>query len=329
MHAEDLNFTRPLVPYDCVAMGGCGPGTKRTPRSYCGIDPSRVNENYNFNWPLSYKRDISGAIVNNSKANTAGTPQVVAKSITTTEPSLGKKNKKNQQQRANQIPDSSPNPPKHDLNSVNNHKVTNRNRQINSGRDSTRSIAPNNVDNISIDGDVVDGDETLSTAAGGRAGGRRGRMGGKRNKRNKGGQFKSGDRVPVNEGNGGVEDNNGANTAVSGGPNSDISRNNPRKSVNDRQRNSNVDEDSLKGNLWVDESNIAEGDNNGLGGSSGRLGGGVGGRGGRRGRGRKQRMGMMGAGTDNKLSGVGRLGAGNGGVTGFSKEEQNLMESPI
>ena len=35
----DTGFTRPLVPFDCVAMGGCGAGTKRTPRVSCAVDP--------------------------------------------------------------------------------------------------------------------------------------------------------------------------------------------------------------------------------------------------------------------------------------------------
>ena len=34
MSAEDPTFTRPLVPFDCGAMGGCGPGIKRVPVRY-------------------------------------------------------------------------------------------------------------------------------------------------------------------------------------------------------------------------------------------------------------------------------------------------------
>ena len=34
MSAEDPSFTRPLVPFDCGAMGGCGPGIKRVPVRY-------------------------------------------------------------------------------------------------------------------------------------------------------------------------------------------------------------------------------------------------------------------------------------------------------
>ena len=36
--AIDSNFTRPLVPFDCDKMGGCGPGTKRVPKRSCAID---------------------------------------------------------------------------------------------------------------------------------------------------------------------------------------------------------------------------------------------------------------------------------------------------
>lgn len=50
MSGEDVNFTRPLVPYDCDAMGGCGPGTKRTPKKYCAVDPSVMHPGYNWVW---------------------------------------------------------------------------------------------------------------------------------------------------------------------------------------------------------------------------------------------------------------------------------------
>ena len=50
MSAEDSGFTRPLVPFDCAKMGGCGPGTKRVPKRSCGVDFSRVDERYNFRW---------------------------------------------------------------------------------------------------------------------------------------------------------------------------------------------------------------------------------------------------------------------------------------
>lgn len=50
MHAEDVNFTRPLVPFDCEKIGGCGVGTKRVPKVSCAIDPSVMNYNYNWRW---------------------------------------------------------------------------------------------------------------------------------------------------------------------------------------------------------------------------------------------------------------------------------------
>jgi hypothetical protein len=49
MSAEDSGFTRPLVPFDCEKMGGCGPGTKRVPKKSCAIDFSLINEKY-FRW---------------------------------------------------------------------------------------------------------------------------------------------------------------------------------------------------------------------------------------------------------------------------------------
>lgn len=50
MRAQDTDFTRPLVPFDCVKMGGCGKGTRRVPRKSCGIDISLVSDKYNFRW---------------------------------------------------------------------------------------------------------------------------------------------------------------------------------------------------------------------------------------------------------------------------------------
>lgn len=41
--AVDTGFARPMVPYDCAKMGGCGPGTKRVPKRSCAID-------FNTNW---------------------------------------------------------------------------------------------------------------------------------------------------------------------------------------------------------------------------------------------------------------------------------------
>lgn len=35
MTAEDLTFTRPLIPYNCTLPNTCGKGTKRTPKEYC------------------------------------------------------------------------------------------------------------------------------------------------------------------------------------------------------------------------------------------------------------------------------------------------------
>ena len=35
MIAEDINFTRPRVPYECGKTNTCGPGTKRTPKRSC------------------------------------------------------------------------------------------------------------------------------------------------------------------------------------------------------------------------------------------------------------------------------------------------------
>jgi hypothetical protein len=46
----DLNFTRPLVPFDCEEMGGCGTGTKRIPKKSCAINPTLVDDRYSWEW---------------------------------------------------------------------------------------------------------------------------------------------------------------------------------------------------------------------------------------------------------------------------------------
>eukprot|EP01035_Chromulina_nebulosa_P022397 gene22397-29001_t len=53
MSGVDTNFTRPLVPFDCESMGGCGPGTKRVPKKSCAIDPSVLSFSYNWIWDHS------------------------------------------------------------------------------------------------------------------------------------------------------------------------------------------------------------------------------------------------------------------------------------
>ena len=50
MSAVDVNFTRPLIPFDCDKMGGCGPGTKRTPKRSCAIDPGVIGDSYDWKW---------------------------------------------------------------------------------------------------------------------------------------------------------------------------------------------------------------------------------------------------------------------------------------
>jgi hypothetical protein len=41
--AVDLGFTRPLIPFDCEEMGGCGPGTLRVPKKSCAIPGQHNN----------------------------------------------------------------------------------------------------------------------------------------------------------------------------------------------------------------------------------------------------------------------------------------------
>ena len=48
MKAVDEGFTRPLFAFNCQEMGGCGPGTKRTPSKYCSIDTSVNGDHFDF-----------------------------------------------------------------------------------------------------------------------------------------------------------------------------------------------------------------------------------------------------------------------------------------
>jgi hypothetical protein len=43
------DFIRPQFPFDCEAMGGCGPEvTARMPKTYCAIDVHRDWNTYKF-----------------------------------------------------------------------------------------------------------------------------------------------------------------------------------------------------------------------------------------------------------------------------------------
>lgn len=50
MEAEDPTFTRPLIPFDCEKIGGCGAGTKRVPKRSCAIDPNTDFSKYDWTW---------------------------------------------------------------------------------------------------------------------------------------------------------------------------------------------------------------------------------------------------------------------------------------
>jgi len=52
--AEDVTFTRPMVPFDCKAIGGCGHGTKRVPSKSCAIDFSLNMSEHNWYHSLSF-----------------------------------------------------------------------------------------------------------------------------------------------------------------------------------------------------------------------------------------------------------------------------------
>ena len=56
--AEDVSFTRPLVPFTCygytnngtVSKLRCGEGTLRTPAKQCAVDQNLVSPTYNWHW---------------------------------------------------------------------------------------------------------------------------------------------------------------------------------------------------------------------------------------------------------------------------------------
>ena len=52
---EDSQFTRPMIPFDCAKMGGCGPGTKRVPARSCAVDSNINFTAYNFYWEQQLK----------------------------------------------------------------------------------------------------------------------------------------------------------------------------------------------------------------------------------------------------------------------------------
>jgi hypothetical protein len=47
---DDAPFSRPMRPYNCKAMGGCGPGTHRVPEKSCAIDLKRDWGKNDYNW---------------------------------------------------------------------------------------------------------------------------------------------------------------------------------------------------------------------------------------------------------------------------------------
>ena len=47
---ENSLFTRPMVPFDCIKIGGCGHGTKRVPKRSCAIDFDANYTSYNWYW---------------------------------------------------------------------------------------------------------------------------------------------------------------------------------------------------------------------------------------------------------------------------------------
>jgi catechol 1,2-dioxygenase len=46
-----------LVCWSVGALGGCGPGTKRTPKEYCAIDPALVKPGYKTQFSQVYSSD--------------------------------------------------------------------------------------------------------------------------------------------------------------------------------------------------------------------------------------------------------------------------------
>jgi hypothetical protein len=58
MKAEDPTFTRPLIPFDCEKIGGCGAGTKRVPKKSCAVDPTVDIKKYDWNWYETWEHAV-------------------------------------------------------------------------------------------------------------------------------------------------------------------------------------------------------------------------------------------------------------------------------
>ena len=54
LYSVDINYTRPLFPFNCQSIGGCGEGTRRVYNPSCAIDRSFKNMQeameYDWNW---------------------------------------------------------------------------------------------------------------------------------------------------------------------------------------------------------------------------------------------------------------------------------------
>ena len=57
MEATDVGFTRPIIPFDCEAMGGCGPGTLRVPKKSCAIDFKADYKTYDWMWYENWQEE--------------------------------------------------------------------------------------------------------------------------------------------------------------------------------------------------------------------------------------------------------------------------------
>ena len=55
VQTEDSLFTRPMIPFDCVKIGGCGHGTKRVPTKSCAINSATNFTTYNYYWEQNLK----------------------------------------------------------------------------------------------------------------------------------------------------------------------------------------------------------------------------------------------------------------------------------
>ena len=80
-HIVDSTFTRPQVPFDCKAMGGCGEGTKRVPEKSCGINLKVNISEHNWYWEQGISFPSGKKVLNAKEVTLISVNDVLAKKL--------------------------------------------------------------------------------------------------------------------------------------------------------------------------------------------------------------------------------------------------------